>query len=63
MERIGIEPSGNIIPRESGQTSIWSLITKKLEKPTQETKQMTVVRLLVRSPAMNSRRVGSKGVS
>jgi hypothetical protein len=33
-ERIGIEPRGNIIPRESGQTSIWSLITRELEEAT-----------------------------
>ena len=30
-----------MIPRESGQTSPWSHITKELEKPIQETKQMT----------------------
>jgi RNA-directed DNA polymerase len=43
-EWIGIASSrtDNIIPRESGQTSIWSFITRKLEKPSKETKQMTV---------------------
>ena len=30
-----------MLPRESGQTSPWSHITKELEKPIQETKQMT----------------------
>jgi hypothetical protein len=40
--RIGIESQqGDIIPRESEQTSPWSHITKELEKPTQESKQMT----------------------
>jgi len=29
--RIGVAPSyGNITPRESGQTSTWSLVTRKL---------------------------------
>jgi RNA-directed DNA polymerase len=40
MGRIGVEA---ILPhRESGQTSIWSLFTRELEKPTKETKQMMV---------------------
>jgi hypothetical protein len=30
MGRIGVEPQGNITPRESGQTSIGSLITRKV---------------------------------
>jgi RNA-directed DNA polymerase len=34
--------NANIIPRESGQTSIWSDVTRTFEKPTKETKQMTV---------------------
>ena len=37
---IALEES-NMIPRESEQTSPWSHITKELEKPTQETMQMT----------------------
>lgn len=46
MERIGVEALGysglaNIIPRESEQTSIWSLITRKFDEPTKEAKQMT----------------------
>ena len=40
--RIGIEfQQDDIIPRESEQTSPWSHITRELEKPTQEAKQMT----------------------
>jgi hypothetical protein len=34
MGWIGIEGNINIIPRESGQTSIWSFITRELEKLT-----------------------------
>jgi len=41
MERIGIEPKGNITPRESEQTSIGSFITKGFGKPIKETMQMT----------------------
>ncbi len=29
MERIGVEPQSNITPRESEQTSIWSLVTRE----------------------------------
>jgi len=32
MVRIGVELCGNITPRESGQTSLWSLVTRELEK-------------------------------
>jgi hypothetical protein len=28
MARIGVEPLGNIIPRESELTSVWSFITR-----------------------------------
>jgi hypothetical protein len=31
-----------IIPRKSGQTSIWSSLTRKTDKPIQEAKQMAV---------------------
>jgi RNA-directed DNA polymerase len=42
MGGIGIElEQGDIIPRESEPTSPWSHITRELEKPTQETRQMT----------------------
>jgi RNA-directed DNA polymerase len=33
----------NITPRESGQTSLWSFITRKLGQSIKETKQMTAV--------------------
>ena len=33
MGQIGIELIGDIIPRESGQTSIWSFFTRKFEEP------------------------------
>ena len=39
--RIGVEPSGNITPRESGLTSLWSFVTREPGQPTQEAKQMT----------------------
>ena len=29
MGRIGVEPRGDITPRASGQTSVWSLGTKE----------------------------------
>lgn len=29
MVRIGVEPQGNITPRESGQTSLWSGVTRE----------------------------------
>ena len=37
MERIGSEPPGNMLLRESGPTSTRSLITRELEQPTKET--------------------------
>jgi RNA-directed DNA polymerase len=40
IERIGIASAGNIIPRESGQTSAWSFITREFDKPLG--RQMTV---------------------
>jgi hypothetical protein len=43
MGRIGVEPSGDITPRESEQTSLWSFLTRKLGKPPKETKRMTAV--------------------
>ncbi len=42
MREIGVAPPGNITPRESGQTSVWSFITRTHDEPTQEEKQMTV---------------------
>ena len=35
--------TSNITPRESGQTSIWSFLTRTPASPTLETKQMTAV--------------------
>lgn len=40
MEEIGIEPPGDIIPRESGPTSARSSLTREVGKPTKEAKQM-----------------------
>ena len=42
MDWIGIAPaqSGNITPRETGQTSTRSLITRALDQPPKEAKQM-----------------------
>nr|WP_243856848.1 reverse transcriptase N-terminal domain-containing protein [Paraburkholderia sp. BL6665CI2N2] len=39
---IGIAPQGNIILRESGQTSAWSFVTKESDELSKEEKQMTV---------------------
>lgn len=33
MGQIGLAPIGNISPRVSGQTSIWSLITRAFVEP------------------------------
>ena len=41
MVRIGVAAQANIIPRKSGQTSLWSFVTRASGKPTKETKQMT----------------------
>ena len=38
--RIGAEPQGDIAPRESGQTSLWSLFTRESGKTVKETEQM-----------------------
>jgi len=42
MGWIGVKAYANMTPRESGQTSIWSLITRAFVKSIKETKQMTV---------------------
>lgn len=42
MGWIGVEPVGNITPRESGPTSIQSFITRELGELIKEEKQMTV---------------------
>ena len=36
----GCAKSSNITPRESGPTSIWSLITRELDQPIKEAEQM-----------------------
>ena len=40
MGRIGVEAKADIIPRESGQTSIWSIFTREHGEPSKEGKQM-----------------------
>jgi hypothetical protein len=62
MGWIGVAPPGNMTPRESGLTSVWSCITREFDQPPEERKQMTVVAtLLVHSPA-GCRCGGSKRV-
>ena len=56
IERIGVEPSGEITPRESGPTSLGCLRTRPSEQLAQETEQMTAASLLVRPPADSARR-------
>jgi RNA-directed DNA polymerase len=46
MGWIGVERLRNITPRASGQTSIWSFITRELGQPLQERRQMTAVATL-----------------
>ena len=46
MGWIGVERTRNITPRESGQTSIWSFVTRELGQPLQERRQMTAVTTL-----------------
>src|SRR5208282_2992589 len=55
--RIGVEPSGEITPRESGPTSLWCLRTRPSEQLAWETEQMTAACLLVRSPACSARQL------
>ena len=57
IERIGVEPSGEITPRESGLTSLGSLRTRPSEQLAWETEQMTAACLLVRSPACYARQL------
>jgi len=44
------EPTDNIASRANGQTSTWSLITRELEKPLGQGKQMTAVATLAGAP-------------
>ena len=55
--RIGVEPSGEITPRESGPTSLGCFVTREPGKPLRETEQMTAACLLVRSPACSARQL------
>lgn len=43
MERIGIASQDKIIPRESGQTSAGSYVTRELVEPLKEEKQMNLI--------------------
>ena len=43
MGWIGVEPTGDITPRESALTSVWSCITREFGQPPEERKQMTAV--------------------
>ena len=51
--RIGVERSSNITPHESRQTSIGCLVTRELEKPTEEIRQMTAKAGAISHNAMN----------
>ena len=46
MEWIGVAPTGNMTPRESALTSIWSCITREFGQPPEERRQMTAVATL-----------------
>ena len=43
MGWIGVAPTGNMTPRESVLTSIWSCITREFGQPPEERRQMTAV--------------------
>jgi RNA-directed DNA polymerase len=47
---------GNIIPRESGPTSIGSLITREFVKPSQEGKQMAVMKQIATAVDLNTQK-------
>ena len=55
IERIGVEPPGEITPRESGPTSLGCLRTRPSEQLAWEAEQMTAASLLVRPPADSAR--------
>ncbi len=46
MGWIGVERLRNMTPRASGQTSIWSFVTKELGQLLEERRQMTAVATL-----------------
>ena len=54
-EGIGVEPPGEITPRESGPTSLGCLRTRPSDQLARETEQMTAASLLVRSPGCYAR--------
>ena len=51
IERRGVEPRGEITPRESGPTSLGCLRTRPSEQLAREAEQMTAALLPVRHPA------------
>ena len=55
IERIGVEPPGEITPRESGPTSLGCLRTRPSAQLAWEAEQMTAASLLVRPPADSAR--------
>ena len=52
---IGVEPPGEITPRESGLTSLGCLRTRPSDQLAREAEQMTAALLLVRPPADSAR--------
>src|SRR5215467_1215432 len=64
MGWIGVAPTGNITPRESGLTSIWSCITREFGQPPEERRQMTAVVTLTGalSDRMTARRLQTRMV-
>lgn len=63
MGRIGIASLDNIIPRESEQTSTWSLITREFGELSREGKQMTAGIVLAGAPFCARAQDGSKRVA
>jgi hypothetical protein len=64
----GVEPTGDITPRESALTSVWSCITREFGQPPEERRQMTAVVTLTGalSDRLTARRLQArmvKGVS
>src|SRR5215471_12524434 len=43
MGWIGVAPTGNMTPRESVLTSVWSCLTREFGQPPEERRQMTAV--------------------
>ena len=53
MEWIRVAPTGNMTPRESVLTSIWSCLTREFGQPPEERRQMTAV--VTRTGALSHR--------